>query len=555
MKKIDAGSWRRLGEIAFLTLVFLAPLAASRNTFDPQALRTALLEGGALLLAATFALKGLARGRWEAPSAAWITLAPLAFWIAWTLARFAAAPNKLELTPLLSLTAAGWVVFIVGQWEMGGARPAARLSFWTAATAAIVGAAAVAQKLSRTSFLPLDAGSPDQLGSWATVALTLVLALRLDPESSSVRRTFSASTAALLGLTIGWSGSGRGVAAFAVGALFYAAVVPTILRTRQALKAAGLALGSALLAVACARPEFSLTPVWEGAGTIFLWTTMSAAVAVGLNAARMLRERGAFAEAGYCAAFTAGFGAWSLSSALGLLPAAGFGAVVAWAAGGVATGLASLSRSRGVVRVWPIPAGQDVRRLMQGPVFLLFAGAMLLPGGWLSSDVRYNRAVALLRAGNAQAALADAGHVWRGSGVYAPSLFLRGHASVELGRPREALAYYERLEAVAPEFPRLHAQAAQAYAALGDLRGAAAQRRLQAHAEPGRVADLLAWSKASRIAGDLASAKTAAAMAAQLGADDPSVRAEMAENALLERRLNRQDGLLRRKGIALKPKP
>ncbi len=555
MRKLDAGIWSRTGEIVLLALVFLAPLAVSPNTFDSQALRAAFIEVGALVLGATLVLKGLVRGRWEISSGAWVTLIPLALSAVWTLGRFATATNRSELMPLLCLTSAGWIVFVVGQLEMGGARHAARLSFWTAATAAIIGALAVAQKLGRTSFLPIVTGSPDQLGSWATAALAMILALRLDPESSSVRRTLAASTAILLGLLVGWTGSGRCSAAFFIAALIFALCVSMILRTRQALRVSGIALLSALITVACVRPQFTLSPVWEGSGTILLLATTLAVIAVGLRASRLLRERGALAEAGFCASFTSGFSAWALCSALGLLPAAGLGAIVAWASGGIATGLSSLARPRSIVRALPIPAGEDVRRLMQGPVFLFFIAAIAFPGGWLTSDVRYNRAVAFLGAENPAAALADASHVWPGSGVYAPSLFLRGRAAVDLGRPREALDYYARLEEISAKFPRLHAQRAQAYAVLGDLEAAATQRMLQARVAPGQVADLVAWSKAARIAGDLGSAKKAADLAAELDSDDPSVRAEIAENSLLEKRHHRQGEVLHRKGLALKPKP
>jgi tetratricopeptide (TPR) repeat protein len=561
VRKTDAGTWSRFGETAVLALAFLAPLAAHGFTYDPSALRTALLESGALTLALAWLLKGLDRGRWEAAAGVGTVLGPLVALAGWTAVHFALSPFKAAALPALTLEVSAWLVFAFALLELGGARYAARLSFWTAAAATLVGAVGVFQKLSGGTAIAATLGSPERAAAFAAAALPVVLALRLDPEATAVRRALATASAVLLALLAGWSGSGRGAAAFVLSAAVFALVCAAILRSPQARRAAAVALGMAALAAVCAAASGArfdgATPFAGGFGSLLLAWTVLAAAATGLRAAWLLRAQGATAEAGFSAAFSAAFAASAAAAALGWLPADGAGLFLAWAAGGVAAGLSPLSRSRALVRTLPIPAGHDVRRLMQGPVFLMFAAVVVWPGLWLSSDVRFNRAVAEARAGHPEAALADAGRVWPGSAVYAPSLYLRGRAAADLGRPQEALDFYARLDSVSPDFSRVHARRAEAYAALGDLGSAARERARQAELTPTSVSELVAWCEAARAVGDLDGARRAAAAAAALNPYDSSVRTALAENSLLEKRLAEKDGARKRdgrKGLAFKPK-
>ncbi len=109
-------------------------------------------------------------------------------------------------------------MYAVALLELGGARSAARLAFWTAAPSALVGAIGALQRLAPglASGLAANPTSPDQLAAFAAVALPVVLALRLDPEASPSRRLLSASTAGALALLAAWSGSASGLAAFAL---------------------------------------------------------------------------------------------------------------------------------------------------------------------------------------------------------------------------------------------------------------------------------------------------------------------------------------------------
>jgi tetratricopeptide (TPR) repeat protein len=588
MKIDDTGAWGRATELALLALVFLAPLAAHGRTFDPSALRTALAEAAALALALTWVMKGLARGRWEAAASSGPVLVPLAALAAWTLACFAAEPYKTAALPALAAALPAWLVYAAALLELGGARAAARLAFWTAASAAVVGAVGAWQRLGGAGAVAATLGTGADLAAFAAAALPAALALGLDPEAPASRRSLSTAAAAALALLAAWSNSPSGLAYFALsasafgatvvlilgetstrrsvwtalgcaaGALAIASLMGTPLLAASSLHGAGRAAAAAPIAVWLERPLVGIGPgglslrvpaVVGGTallralaetgligGGLLLWT-WTAAVLAGLGAAWNLRRRGALPEARFAAAFAAGFGAWALSAAAGLAPETGPAAWLAWGLGGVAAGLGPLARPRGVVRTLPLPFGHDVRRLLQGSALSLFALLLAAPGAWLASDVRYNRAVAALRAGRFEDSLADAGGVWPGSAPYPAALELRGRALLALGRPREALDAYARLEDVVPDFARRHAALAEAYAALGDWPSAARERARQDALSPDGVRSLVAWAQAARGAGDLESARRAADRAAALAPDDPSVRAELAANALLEKRL------------------
>ncbi|MFI5346441.1 MAG: tetratricopeptide repeat protein [Elusimicrobiota bacterium] len=560
MNRDTAGTWSRVGETALLSLIFLAPLAAHGRTWDPSALRTALFQAVAVTMGVAWLMKGLARGRWEAASGAGTTLAPLALLAAWSIGRFALAPFKSAALPELTLTAAGWIVFAVAQLEFGGARHAARLSFWTAAAAALAAAGAAARHF---GFGPVLM-TPEQSAAFAAAALPVALSLTLDPEAGPTRRVLSWSTSVALAAAVAWSGSAAGLFFFILSSSVFAAVAALVLRGPAARRAAAGALGCAALAAvgslsaaAYVSAPFRAHVVTDRIGTGLLAWTLLAVSAYGLRSAWDLHRRGALAEAGYAAAFSSLFIAWALSAAAGFAPSSGPAAWLAWAAAGVAAGMAPLSRARGTVRTMPLPFGEDVRRLMQGPALMLGLGALVWPGLWLASDVNFNRAVAEARAGRSADALADAGRVWPGSGVYPSALYLRGRVLMDQGKPQEALDAYARLDGVAPDFLSLHARKAEVYALVGDWAAAARERQREADLKPADIANLTAWAEAARAAGDFAAARRAVERALAISPEDAAVQTQMAANALMERKLAEQDGARRRngrKGLALKPK-
>jgi tetratricopeptide (TPR) repeat protein len=205
----------------------------------------------------------------------------------------------------------------------------------------------------------------------------------------------------------------------------------------------------------------------------------------------------------------------------------------------------------------PLPFGEDVRRLMQGPALILFLGLVVWPGGWLASDVRYNRAVSESRAGDLDAALADAGRVWPGSPVYAPALYLRGRVLMDQGKPGEALDAFARLDDVSPDFSRVHARRAEAYASIQDWNSSVVERERQADLTPLDLPNLTAWAEAARAAGDMKEARRAADRALAVAPGDESVRLQVAANSLLEKRIAEKDSASHghgRKGMAFKPR-
>lgn|GEM_PF-1851574 len=598
MKINDSAAWSRTTELGLLALVFLAPLAAHGRTFDPSAFRIALAQSAALTLALAWAMKGLARGRWEAAGASMPALAPLAALAAWTLLRFAAAPYKTASTPALAAAAADGLIYAAALLELGGARSASRLAFWSAVSAALVSAVGAAQFFAGARGIAATLGGADALAAFAAAALPAALSLRLDPEASLARRLLSTAAAAGLALLAAWSGSARGLAYFALSAAAFAAAALVLLGSPAARRAAltslacaaaalggaaltGAALGSGFgVALAATRASAAAAlAVWSEhpiagiglgglalrgpaaatdallpralaetglAGAVLLAWTCAAALFAGVGGCLNLRRRGSLAEAGYAAAFSAGFGAWALAAGAGLAPEGGPAAWLAWACAGVAAGLAPLGLPRGTVRIMPLAVGQDVRRVLQGSALSLFALLVAAPAVWLASDVRYNRAVAGLRGGRLEDALADAGGAWPGSAVYPRALELRGRALLGLGRPLDALEAYARLDGVVPDFARRHAGMAEAYAALGDWSAAARERASADGLAPSGAASLAAWAKAARASGDLETALRAAQRAADLAPEDPAVRAELAANALMQKRLAARDSQRRK---------
>lgn len=115
--------------------------------------------------------------------------------------------------------------------------------------------------------------------------------------------------------------------------------------------------------------------------------------------------------------------------------------------------------------------------------------------------------------------------------------YFKGNALNDAGRPRDALAAYDRLQEQSPDYALVHAARGAAYAKLGDWTSAASERARQAELEPGLVDNLIAWAEAARASGDLESARLAAGRASALAPEHAGVKRELAANELMERRL------------------
>ena len=113
-----------------------------------------------------------------------------------------------------------------------------------------------------------------------------------------------------------------------------------------------------------------------------------------------------------------------------------------------------------------------------------------------------------------------------------------------------------RLDDVSPDFSRVHALRAEAYASLEDWNSSVAERERQADLTPLDLPNLTAWAEAARAGGDMKEARRAADRALAVAPDDESVRLQVAANTLLEKRIAERDSATHnhgRKGMAFKP--
>ena len=286
-----------------------------------------------------------------------------------------------------------------------------------------------------------------------------------------------------------------------------------------------------------------------------LWLWMfGAALWTGARGAGALRRAGAMSESVYAGGFAAA-AAGALVSAhfdwSGAMPAPGW---FAWPLAGLSAGLAQLASRRAAVSVYPLPVSESVRRALYAPSLILFLVASLAPGLWLRSGVDMNVGIYYAKNHDYERAVKRFASVARGSPDWVMAQYFKGNALLDAGKPAEALAAYDRLQEQAPDYVLVHAQRGAALAKTGDWTSAAAERSRQATLDPLYLENLVAWAEAARASGDLEQARLAAAKAAALAPEDPSVKLQLAANDLMERRIAGKSRRLNGKGTARKPK-
>lgn len=612
MKTPSPDAAHRLGELALLTTAFVLPLAFFLRAYDAAAVKHTVLQWGSLTMLFAWLWQGIARGRFQAPAASWAVLAPALGYGAWMVLRFAAEPHKLAslpdfLTQLMML--AGLLAAFLG---FAGARSASRFAALTVAAGWIAALYGLAQAAGLDPFVWKGAfgaqafstlGNPWLFAFFLAVAVPLALTLALDAETPSPLRAAAHALLPAAAAAVALSRSPRGLVAFGVSCLLYAAIVPAALRTRAALKSAGLALLAAAavgaaafflpapsresrrLAVAAERrmlaerpvagfgpgsfavhyprfrperpaddpsrgdggahPELPILGVAVELGLVgaalWLWL-FGAALWTGARGAAALRRAGALPESVYAAGFAAASAGAIAAAHVGWAGASPAPSWFAWPLAGIAAGLAPLAARRAAVSVYPLPVSESVRRALYAPGVLAFAGLALLPGLWLRSEVDLNTGVFYAKSGDRARAVELLDAARPGSGGYLTALYLKGRVLADMGRADEALAAYDRLQRQAPDYALVHAARGAAYAKLGDWKAAAAERARQAALDPRLVENLLAWSEAARAAGDLDEARLAAAKAEALRPGDEAVRLQLAANDLMERRLQAKAG-------------
>ena len=607
MKTSSAELFHRLGELSLFICVVLLPTAFFLRTYDPTAVKTAVLHWGALTLSFAWLWHGLASGRFSVTASSWPVLAPALLYGAWAIVRFATAEHRLAALPYALNDAAYLAAYLAAFIGFSGARFAGRfaafgvLTGWAVALYALLQAVGLDPTLhgmwgrvygpgllKYRAFSSL--GTPEVCATFLALMPPLALTLDQDPEAPSPLRAAALLLLPVSAVAAVLTQAPLGVASYAGLCAVYALLVPFAAATKAAVRAALLAavLGASTAAAAWGLGVFSgermsyavdslrhnTTSTWRmtterifvghGTGNFstayprfrpvesirlegparnsaidrpasyllkafsemgaiggFLWLWLfGAALWSGLTGAAALRRAGAASEAAYAAGFSAAVAGALMSAqfhAAWQLPSIGW---FLWTMAGLGAGLSALAARRAPVSVYPLPVSQEVRRALYAPCLLALAVLAANPARWLKAEVDHNSAVFFAKNAQFDSAIALWETIPAGSPHYATSLYFRGNARLEQQHPDEALAYYDRLRSVAPDFAHAHAKRGEALAKLGRWEEAVAARARQAELDPLYVPNLIAWAEAARAAGDLEQARRAVELARAESPDD-----------------------------------
>lgn len=251
MRTPAAESFHRLGELALLTTAFVLPLAFYLRSYDSAAIKFTVLQWGALTMLFGWLWQGVSRGRFQAPASSWKALLPALAYGAWMTVRFAVEPYKLGALPDFLTQLTMLVGFLGAFLGFAGARSASRFATLTVASGWLAALYGLSQAAGFDPFIWKGAfgthvfstlGNPYLCAAFLSVAVSLALTLELDPETPPALRRAALALLPVAGAAVVLTGSSRGVLAFCASCLVYAAVVAASLRTRPALRSAGLAL-------------------------------------------------------------------------------------------------------------------------------------------------------------------------------------------------------------------------------------------------------------------------------------------------------------------------
>jgi tetratricopeptide (TPR) repeat protein len=266
MRTPSADSAHRLGELALLTTAFALPLAFYLRSYDTVTIKYTILQWGSLTMLFGWLWQGISRGRFQAPAASWTALLPALAYGAWMIVRFATEPYKLGALPDFLTQLTMLVGFLAAFLGFAGGRSAARFATLTVAAAWLVSLYGLAQAAGLDPFIWKGAFGKGVLGdrafstlanpylcaSFLAVAVPLALTLDLDPETPGPVRAAALLLLPAGGTIVVLAGSAAGAAGFCASCLLYAVIVPAALRTRPALRSAGLALLAAAVVGAAA---------------------------------------------------------------------------------------------------------------------------------------------------------------------------------------------------------------------------------------------------------------------------------------------------------------
>lgn len=270
MRTPNSESAHRLGELALLTTAFVLPLAFYLRAYDSTAIKFTILQWSSLTMLFGWLWQGISRGRFQTSASSWTTLLPALAYGAWMIIRFATEPHKLGALPDFLTQLTMLIALLAAFLGFAGARAAARFAALTAAAAWLVALYGLAQAFGFDPFIwkgAFGAGiagsrvfstlaNPYLCASFLAVAVPLALTLELDPETPAPLRIASLLLVPVAGTAVILTSSAMGAVGFVISCALYAVIVPTSLRTPQALRSGGLAL----LAAAVVGGAAALTP-------------------------------------------------------------------------------------------------------------------------------------------------------------------------------------------------------------------------------------------------------------------------------------------------------
>ncbi len=541
--------WHRTGEAVLLFLAFVLPLAFYLKTYDSVTIKTATLHLGTIVLVLSWFLKGLERGRWEVPQAAWTMLAPALGLLAWTGLRFALSEHRLAALPGFLNQIAFLAAFCVALLEYGGADNARRLTGWTLRAAWIACLYGLAQKAGWDPFAWKGAfggrvfstfADPDALAQFLALCLPLAMTRFMDPERDAPGRVADMALASACAAVVVLTGSASGLAALAIQGACFAVLALLLLRGRAAFL--GAALGGALTlgtwALALKGFPSLESKFFRETGPVGALLGLALFGSVLLNAwrsARRFREQGSLGEATYAAGLS--------GVLLGALLAGFFCPAsrlpipdwLLWPLAGMLGGLSLLS-TRGPIAVLPLPCGEKARRLGYAPSLAAGLALGAFPVLWFGSDLHHNAGVWHARQKHWDSALAEWDLVRRDAPAYVMAAYFKGNVFADFGKPEDALRQYALVESLSPGFARVDFQKGLARLQLWDWAGAEADFERAVRADPDFPPAYRRLSQAALAAGHTDLARRAALTAVALEPAEEANRQALAAVFVKEKR-------------------
>ncbi|MDX6770785.1 MAG: tetratricopeptide repeat protein [Elusimicrobiota bacterium] len=259
MKSSSDGPFQRLGELALFACAVLLPTAFFLRAYDPAAIKTAVLQWGAIAATAAWVLQGLARGRFAVSAASWTPLLPALLYGAWSLLSFVLSGHKVAALPLALDDAAMLAAYLAAFVGLAGARSAARFAAFIVLAGWVVAAYALAQAVGVDPLAWRGAwgegllrhrafstfAQPGACAAFLALLPPAALALTQDPETPPALRAASLALLPVAAAAAVLTQAPWGLLGFVVVSGVYAALASWTTGTKAAARAALYALTAA----------------------------------------------------------------------------------------------------------------------------------------------------------------------------------------------------------------------------------------------------------------------------------------------------------------------